>query len=236
MSFFAWEEEEVVHELEVTVCRVRLNLKGRLFALSNQKEAKVGELCGTLDSEPDWVFTWRRLFFVWEDTIFGDTLEDLGGFRRSNEPDRWWWKLENGTFSVSSMYKKLDGMRVEAVLHTDVQLSMFTQIWKSLAPAKVVTFSWKLFRDRIPTRVNLSRRHALPPDSPLYCVLCEGVPEVSEHLFLHCVTAKAVWTNLLRWLGFVYHSPPDLFFHWKWWNELSTNKKIQRCIGLFGTR
>ena len=134
---------------------------------------------------------------------------------------------EKGSFSLSSMYKKLDGM-VVAAPRTEVQLSVFTHIWKIPAPGKVVSFSWKLLRDRTLTRVNLSRRHALPPDSTLNCVLCEGVPEVSEHLFLHCVTAKADWTDLLRWLGFDYHPPPDLFHLWKWWDELSRNKKIRK--------
>jgi hypothetical protein len=58
--------------------------------------------------------------------------------------------------------------------------------------------------------------------------MCEGVPEASDHLFLNCVMAREVWAGILRWLGFVYHTPPDLFVHWKWWNELSGNKKIRK--------
>jgi len=201
----------------------------RLFSLSNQREAKVGDLCGTLDSVMDWVFSWRCPFFVWEDRILEELLVDLGGFMRLDVPDRWWWKLEEkGSFSVSSMYRKLDEM-VVTVSSTEVQLSAFTHIWKSPAPSKVIAFSWKLLRDRILTRVNLSRRHVLPLDSALSCVLCKGVPEVSDHLFLNCVTATAVWTKLLSWLGFTYHPPPDLFYHWKWRDELSRNKKIRKA-------
>lgn len=59
-------------------------------------------------------------------------------------------------------------------------------------------------------------------------VMCEGVPEALDHLFLNCVMARDVWAGILRWLGFVYHTPPDLFVHWKWWNELSGNKKIRK--------
>jgi len=40
---------------------------------------------------------------------------------------------------------------------------VFHCIWKSLAPSKVVAFSWKLFLDRIPMRVDLQRRNILPP-------------------------------------------------------------------------
>lgn len=168
-------------------------------------------------------------FFIWEATILGDLMENLGGFRRSSVPDRWWWKLEDkGTFSVSSMYRKLDELRPVVHPRTEGQLKVFTSIWKSPAPTKVIAFSWKLFRDRIPTRGNLSRRHALSKNSPLNCVIYEGVPEESDHLFLHCVTATAIWTNLLRWLGFDYHPPPDLFYHWQWWNDSARNKKVRK--------
>jgi len=90
-----------------------------------------------------------------------------------------------------------------------------------------VAFAWKLLRDRIPTRVNLSGSNVLPPDSSVNCVMYEGMPEASEHLFLNCAMAKEVWAEILRWLGFDYHTPPDFFVHWKWWNELSGNKKIR---------
>lgn len=188
----------------------------------------MGDLCGALDLGSDWDFSWRRPFFVWEERILDDLLLDLRGFVRLDVPDRWWWKLEEkGSFSVSSMYRKLDDIVVSDPL-SEVQLLAFTHIWKSPAPAKVIAFSWKLLRGRIPTRVNLFRRHVLPPDSALSCVLCHGVPEVSDHLFLNCVTATAVWTKLLSWIGFNYYRPPDLFHLWKWWDELSRNKKIQK--------
>jgi hypothetical protein len=81
--------------------------------LSNQREAKVGELCGPVDAEPNWALSWRRPLFVWEDNILGELLEDFGGFLRLDVPDRWWWKLEEkGSFSVSSMYRKLDELVV----------------------------------------------------------------------------------------------------------------------------
>jgi len=104
------------------------------------------------------------------------------------------WTLEdNGAFSVSSMDKKLDS---EVGVETDLgvmERKVFTLIWKSPAPSKVVAFSWKLLYDRIPTRHNLALRNVLPPDEPLLCVLCEDSEESSTHLFLHCQVASKVW-------------------------------------------
>lgn len=68
-----------------------------------------------------------------------ELLEDLDGYRRRQGEDVWWWGLEeNGWFSVNSMYKKLEGMRFEEGSLTEMRVKVFTHIWKSSAPSKVV--------------------------------------------------------------------------------------------------
>jgi hypothetical protein len=96
----------------------------------------------------------------------------------------------------------------------------------------VVAFSWKLFHDRIPTEVNLSYRHVLPPKASLNCVLCEGNIESTNHLFLQCEFARGVWDGLFSWLGFNFLSPPNLFIHWECRNGNSTNKRIRNGFRL----
>jgi len=34
--------------------------------------------------------------------------------------------------------------------------------------------------------------------------------------------------NFLRWLGFSFVSPSNMFIHWGCWNEASTNKRIRK--------
>jgi hypothetical protein len=102
--------------------------------------------------------------------------------------------------------------------------SLAPSIWKSPAPSKVVAFSWKPLHDRIPTKVNLAFRHVLPPEASLNCVLCEGMVESVNHLFIHCAFVSEVWQGLLRWLDFTFVSPP----HWECWNGAQTNKKVRR--------
>ena len=60
------------------------------------------------------------------------------------------------------------------------------------------------------------------------CVLCDRALESSAHLFLFCEVSIKVWTEVLRWLGFSYQTPPDLFCHWQWWNAAARGKKVRK--------
>jgi hypothetical protein len=123
----------------------------RLFSLSIQKEAKLVTYV-LMVFWRECSFSWRRPFFVWETLIFGELMEDLVGFRRTETCDEWRGKLEeNDILLVKSLYKKLEVMVLGEGSLTDVQLRVFTQIWKSPTPAKAVPFSWKLILDRILT-------------------------------------------------------------------------------------
>jgi hypothetical protein len=147
----------------------------RLFSLSNQKEAMVGELRVGVATESVWGFTWRRPLFVWEQDLLGEMLEELHGHREGLEEDAWWWKLEeNGRFTVKSMYSKLEGLRLVEGPSSNDQRRVFSKIWKCGAPSKVTAFSWKLLLNRIPTKENLSLRTS--PGYPIrLCDVCKGV-------------------------------------------------------------
>jgi hypothetical protein len=145
---------------EVVFC----NKYPRLFAISNQKEAKVGEIGVMSGTGVDWHFAWRRRLFVWEEDLLANLLLDLHGFVTSNGTDEWLWKLEDdGRFSVSSMYNKLEVVAGTGNDWGFEEKRVFSQVWKSPAPSKVVALSWRSLLNRIPTRLNLVHRHALPP-------------------------------------------------------------------------
>jgi hypothetical protein len=112
---------------------------------------------------------------------------------------------------VSSAYNYL-AKEFQALEGNDAEVEVvFSQIWESPAPSKVIAFSWQLLYDRIPTRDNLDLRHILAPDAPRVCVGCVGNVETSSHLFLHCPSAISIWNEVFRWLGVEVVMPPNLF-------------------------
>jgi len=82
-------------------------------------------------------------------------------------------------------------------LWCDEEKKVFSHVWESPAPSKVVAFSWKFLLNRIPTRVNLELRNALPPEVSSLCVLCGDEAETVNHLFLHCSISSRVWRGLM---------------------------------------
>lgn len=42
----------------------------------------------------EWIFSWRRRFFVWEEIILRNLMEDLNGHGLSGGADKWCWRLE----------------------------------------------------------------------------------------------------------------------------------------------
>jgi len=203
----------------------------RLFSLSNQKEENVGELAVGLVTDVDWGFSWRHPLFVWEEEMLLELKEDLGGFKGSQEEDVWRWRLEDdGRFSVKSLYRKMEGLMLEDESVSLEEVRVFSRKGSSAAPSKVAAFSWKLLHNRIPTKANLVHRQVLAPKSSLQCVMCEGLLESANHLFLHCSFAMKVWDEVMRWLGFHFVTPPNLFFLWDSWDGVSSNKKIRKGL------
>ncbi|KEH24906.1 hypothetical protein MTR_6g007817 [Medicago truncatula] len=82
-----------------------------------------------------WGFNWRRELFVWEQNLLRELLE---GYVMSLEDDFWGWKLEEDrTFSVKSLYSKLDRREIGEEIRPEGERRVFRQIWKSGVPTKV---------------------------------------------------------------------------------------------------
>lgn len=124
------------------------------------------------------------------------------------------WKPEEGwVFTVKSCYLLLqDRWLLDDVFTLDEEV-VYQELWKSKAPAKVLAFSWTLFLDRIPTKVNLHKRRLLGCEESKRCVFCGGEDETAVHLFIHYEVIATVWSEVMRWLGFNFLTPPNLFIH-----------------------
>jgi hypothetical protein len=162
---------------------------------------------------------WRRSLFVWETGLLNNLLRVLEGFSGTDEGDSWMWGPEgNGGFSVKSYYRLLE--------------KLFRYLWKSSASSKVVSFSWPLLLDCIPTRVNLMFRRVLNVDAAVNFVFCGGLEETSTHLFLHCDFISKVWLKVLNWLQIMMVTPPNLLVHFLCWSNGVRPRKVRRGFQL----
>ena len=76
-----------------------------------------------------------------------------------------WGKEVPGLFSVNNAYERLDKQS------RGTQSEVFNLLWKAKAFPNVVTTTWRVLLDRIPTRVCLSRRGVMM-DTTL-CAMCQ---------------------------------------------------------------
>jgi len=66
-----------------------------------------------------------------------------------------------------------------------LERGLVDDVWLKQVPLKVSLFVWRLFRNRLPTKDNLLRRHVLHLDN-ITCVGGCGSLENAEHLLLGC--------------------------------------------------
>ena len=100
----------------------------------------------------------------------------------ADEPDTVSWALtSSGKFMVNSLYRRLcRGMAQQAL----------AGLWKAQLPLKIKLFMWQLFRDKLPTSLNVAKRNG-PAIGP--CALC-GEPEDASHAFFRCPLARFAWS------------------------------------------
>jgi hypothetical protein len=143
--------------------------------------------------------------------------------------DFWRWKADpEGVFSVSSAYSLLFSEASGEVDLVGMVNPVFARIWSSLAPSKLIAFSWQLLHNRIPTKDNLASRGILRGDVPGSCVVCSGSLESATHLFIHCDFAFSIWLGIFRWLVVSFVMPATLSTMFKYFVGLARSKKSRK--------
>lgn len=135
-------------------------------------------------------------------------------------------------FSVKSAYLKLEGLVLYEDVWREEEKGVFSNLWKSLAPSKVVAFAWRAPINRIPTKANLVSRNVHGLEDLNLCILCNRMEESTTHLFLHCDVASLVWSKLMSWLNYFFPIPPNLFVHLECWSGGGRNNKIKKGFWL----
>ena len=106
-----------------------------------------------------------------------------------------WHFHPRGEFTVNSAYKAEMNWR-EQVEKSEGSNSegnqqwMWKQFWKVKIPEKIKIFGWRVIRDILPTRSNLSKRKIPILNS---CPGCDEVPESIFHSLWECEIAQEVW-------------------------------------------
>ncbi|GAU10634.1 hypothetical protein TSUD_421120, partial [Trifolium subterraneum] len=119
----------------------------------------------------------------------------LGGDAWAHSLDRWLWRPDvDGGYTVRGAYQLLTA---QDAVPLDATTGL---IWHPQVPLKVSILAWRLLRDRLPTKVNLSYRGILPAGDSL-CVSGCGAVESAQHVFLSCSTFGCLWSLVRSWVG-----------------------------------
>jgi hypothetical protein len=204
-----------------------------LFSISLVKDASVDEMRGPAVGIDRWCWQWRRNLFDWEQVLLRELQLFAPWVARSEVVDSWFWRPdENGMFSVKSTYSLLGRIFGVNGEFGPNDLKVLKYIWRNPAPSKVIAFSWKLLRNRIPSKVNLAARGILEAGGALDCAFCVGLAEDARHLFMLCNFASGVWSRIFRWLGVVFVMPQNLFTFFESFVAAAINKKAVKGFSL----
>ncbi|KAF1860863.1 hypothetical protein Lal_00000277 [Lupinus albus] len=121
--------------------------------------------------------------------------------------DTWEWfflktnmTIGNGsTKSQNNTQSNLLTNLFHSVQHSSLISQHSSFLWKSKAPPKVITFVWRLFQDRIPTKDALIRRGiSLLNGGGNLCSFCNDHLESTHHLFSTCTFTYYIWQLIKR--------------------------------------
>ncbi|PWA89116.1 reverse transcriptase domain, Reverse transcriptase zinc-binding domain protein [Artemisia annua] len=159
----------------------------RLFCLEANKDCFVRDRW-----QNGWVWCWTRNF---HGGVTGSQLDSLismlENVQLSEGQDAWQWSLiGSNIFTVKDIRIFIDSISLPE--------SPFETRWCRFIPRKINILVWRILRDRIPTRWNLSRKGFEVPS--LLCPLCNTSPETSSHLFWSCNLAISVWRLVFKWM------------------------------------
>ncbi|MCI09288.1 kinesin-like protein, partial [Trifolium medium] len=168
----------------------------RLFDLSLHKSSTVAAMRDLGWEAGGAAWSWRRQLWAWEDEMLRECRSLLSDIAlQPNVTDQWLWRPDSGGgYTVRGVYNLLtftEAQDVEATIDL---------IWHKHVPLKVSVVAWRLFRNRLPTKDNLMRRHIITQDSQFCVTGCGGV-ETAHHLFLSCPVFASLWSLISAWVG-----------------------------------
>nr|GEZ37309.1 RNA-directed DNA polymerase, eukaryota [Tanacetum cinerariifolium] len=147
-------------------------------------------------------------------------LELLGSVVLSNFLDRWDWDLNGiGVFCVKDVRNLLDEFFLPK---GDIATRWIKQI-----PIKINVFAWRVFLDRLPTKLNLMCRgfHV----GSLFCPSCNYSDEDVSHILFSFPLVVAVSQLVCRWWDVGWTSLGSYSEWLSWFNDIRLGSKV-KCL------
>ncbi|GAU18975.1 hypothetical protein TSUD_178920 [Trifolium subterraneum] len=169
---------------------------GRLFDLAVNKLDYVADMfqLGWGIGGDAWV--WRRPLRAWEEELLGECQALLLTISlQDHSVDRWLWQSD-----MDSRYTVRDAYQLLTTQDAGPLDAVTCLIWHPQVPLKVSIIVWRLLRDRLPTKGNLTYRGVLPVGDS-HCVSGCGAVESAQHVFLSCSTFGSLWSLVSSWVG-----------------------------------
>ncbi|KAL8513079.1 hypothetical protein ACS0TY_019311 [Phlomoides rotata] len=90
----------------------------------------------------------------------------------------------------------------------------YKKLWKNWAIKKATITAWRIIKERVATKDNLTRRGSNFSPLEKACTLCNKEEESTRHIFFKCEVTSLIWGKLINWLGvtMVLHEKPMVHF------------------------
>ena len=124
--------------------------------ISRQQHSTISKMGTFSEDRWRWDFKWRRNLFDHENDLAVNFMEDITSISiQRYVKDNMMWKAESsGVYSTKSAYRLMLKPNAPG---SDVRNSKL--IWKLKIPPRAAVFTWRLLKDRLPTKGNLLRRN-----------------------------------------------------------------------------
>ena len=190
----------------------------RIFALESVKDISVadkmvdGSLCASFR---------RPIRDGVERQQWQEFLQLIDSVILSSSHDRWTCDLNGeGMFCVKDIRLILDDMYLPS-LSTETR-------WIRFVPIKVNVFAWRARLDRLPTRLNLSKRGI--QINSITCPICDLANEDVSHVLFGCSMSRDLTSMIFRWWDIPWSSMGS-FSDWdEWFLSIRLPSKLKSLL------
>lgn len=168
-----------------------------LFLISQTQHGTVAQYKSCGGDRDRWKIGFRRRLYEWEESWYAVLLQKLEGMALTEEEDSRIWRDGSQNYSPRVVFKQYERVRIDEEQTTCTDFPV-KSIWIPIVPSKVCFVIGALIRGRSLSSDNLRKRGRA---MPLKCIMCDREEEISQHLFISCVTSTRIWNWILSAFG-----------------------------------